>query len=350
MKKLAILFALAAIVFNSCSTDFDVTADYEETLVVYGLMDASKDTQYIRISRGYISEDRSALEIAQEADSIYFLANQLNVYIERVSDGAKLQFLEDRSLVKDSGIFARSPHLIYVLVDSLDEDETYRLRVEDTVTGKVLTATTAMVKEFRLRQPSDFLQLQFTTSLVSALPNGTPQPVDVTFESAENGKVYDVALRFHYREWEGAVIGPGELKYLEYLFAQNVLAAATSGSTAPVSAKYVGQELLSLLGNSLSKNPNITREPLELPIEYIYYSGAEPFYDLLRSSQGQSGITALEATPIFTNIDGGYGLFSSRYSKNRPEVGITDDSKDSLACGRFTRELNFRVDINTSCQ
>lgn len=353
MKNFAILVAIFSVLLSACSTDFDVTADYEETTVVYGLMDASKDTQYIRISRGYISEDRSALEIALEADSIYYLANQLNVSIERVSDGAVFNFVEDRSLPKDTGMFATVPHLIYMLPQRLSFTDAYRLRVENTVTGKLITGYTTMVDSFRLTQPSDVLAFPFTTSLVSKLPNGNPQQVEVAFTAPEDGKVYDVAVRFYYRQWEGAVVGAGDTMFVEYLF-QKSLTSTTIGANnnpggQPLIARYAGQDLLAFIGSELSVNPNITRMPLELPLEYVYYAGGQDFYDMLRSAQGESGITALEARPIYTNLDGGYGVFSSRYSKKRPQVGINPASKDSLACGQFTRALNFDVDVPTSC-
>lgn len=354
MKHLAVFVTLATLLFSACSTDFDVTADYEETIVVYGLMDASADTQYIRISRGYISEDRSALEIAQEPDSIYYLANQLQVSIQRVSDGATFNFTEDRSITKDSGIFATAPHLIYVLPQRLNFNDSYRLLVNNSVTGKQLTAITQLVDSFRLSQPSDVLAFPFTTNLVSKFPNGNPQPVEVSFTAARDGKVYDMAVRFYYRQWEGAVTGPGDTMMVEYFFERNLTSNSFAGNdpnpgTQNMIGRYTGNDLFSYMSSTLSKNPNITREPLELPLEYVYYAGAESFYDLLRSSLGQSGITALEASPIYSNIEGGYGLFSSRYSKIRPQVGINAATKDSLKCGRFTRDLNFIVDVPTSC-
>ncbi|CAN5422966.1 hypothetical protein BH09BAC1_BH09BAC1_15490 [soil metagenome] len=349
INKLAIFLTLA-IVFNSCSTDFDVTGDYQETMVVYGLLDASQDTQYIRISRGFISEDRSALEIAQEPDSIYYLGEQLRVTIEQVSNGARFEFDQNTNLPKDSGIFAKAPHVVYSLANRLSENESYKLVVENIVTGKIVTANTPMVKSFRLRQPSDVLQLAFTTSLVATFPNGNPQTIDVTFEAPVNGKVYDVGVRFYYRQWEGAVVGPGDTMMVEYIFSRNLVSADASGGTPPpIVAKYTGQSLLSLMGSTLSKNPNITREPLATPLEYVYYAGAPDLYNLLRTSQGQAGITALEATPIYSNIEGGYGIFSSRFSKTRPQVGISGPTKDSLKCGQYTRDLNFRVDVATSC-
>lgn len=354
MKKFVILAALSTLLLNACSTDFNVTANYEETLVVYGLMDASQDTQYIRISRGFISEDRSALEVALEPDSIYYLAQQLNVSIERVSDGAKYTFIEDRNLVKDSGIFATAPHLVYILPLKLQADQAYRLRVENMQTGKLVTGITPMVDSFRLTQPSDVLAFEFTTNLVNKLPNGTPQPIEVSFSAPVDGKVYDVAVRFYYRQWEGAVSGPGDTMFVEYLFDKGLTSNSLSSTNPnpggqPIVARYNGQDLLSYLSSELSANPNITREPLALPLEYVYYAGGQDLYDLLRTVQGQSGITALEATPIYTNLEGGYGIFSSRYSKSRSRIGISTLSKDSLACGQATRALNFSVNVATSC-
>jgi len=351
MKKLAVLFALAA-VLHSCSTDFDVTGDYEETMVVYGLLERSTDKQYIRISRGFISKDRSALEIAQEPDSIYYLNGQLNVYITAQSTGTRYDFAEDQSVPKDTnGVFANSPHLLYVLNDSLNQDEIYNLTIENTVTGKVLTASTSMVKDFRLRQPSDVLALPFTTSLVGAFPNGTPQPIEVSFDAPVNGKVYDVAVRFYYREWDGPVVGLGTLEHVEYMVARGLTSvdASSSGSTPPVITNYTGQQVLSLLGSSLSSNPSITRKPLAAPLEYIYYAGGRELNDLLRSTLGQTGISALEAIPVYSNIEGGYGIFSSRFTKVRPGVEISNATKDSLRCGQYTRNLNFDVGIPTSC-
>lgn len=354
MKKLGFIFASLALLLSACSTDLDITADYEETLVVYGLMDASKDTQYIRISRGFVSEDRSALEVAQEADSIYYLADQLDVSIQRVSDGAVFQFSENRNLPKDSGVFATAPHLVYMLPNRLSYTEQYRLRVENTVTGKILTASTVMVDTIRLVQPSDVLAFSFTTNLVSKFPNGQAQPIDVTFTAPKDGKVYDVGVRFYYRQWEGAVTGPGDTMMLEYIFEKNLVSNTLLGpdpnpGTQNMIARYTGETLFSFMASQLSKNPNITRRPLDLPLEYVYYAGAESFYDLIRSSLSGNGITALEARPVYTNIDGGYGIFSSRISKVRPQVGINAASKDSLKCGRFTRDLNFEVDVATSC-
>ena len=45
MKKKYLILSVFAIVFTVCETDFDVNAEWEETTVVFGLLDAAKDIQ-----------------------------------------------------------------------------------------------------------------------------------------------------------------------------------------------------------------------------------------------------------------------------------------------------------------
>ena len=53
-KKIAIPFFSISLIFSSCSTDFDLNAPYETIPVVYGLLDQSKDTQFVKINRSFL--------------------------------------------------------------------------------------------------------------------------------------------------------------------------------------------------------------------------------------------------------------------------------------------------------
>ena len=81
MKNIYLL--LAIIIFFGCETDFDVNADWKETTVVYGLLDASLDTQYIRINKGYLG-NMSALDMAQNSDSLNFNPEYLEVKLHKI--------------------------------------------------------------------------------------------------------------------------------------------------------------------------------------------------------------------------------------------------------------------------
>ena len=58
--------------FSACETDFDVNAEWEETTVVFGLLDASEgkdQLQKIKISKAFLG-NMDAYQMAQYSDSI----------------------------------------------------------------------------------------------------------------------------------------------------------------------------------------------------------------------------------------------------------------------------------------
>ena len=85
MKKIFILLSIFVFLFISCETDFDVNAEWKETTVVYGLLDASADTQYIKINKAYLGEG-DAMMMAQYSDSINFNPNDLEVKLHKLGD------------------------------------------------------------------------------------------------------------------------------------------------------------------------------------------------------------------------------------------------------------------------
>ena len=86
MKNISLILSAFAVLFTACETDFDVNAKWEETTVVYGLLDASTDTQYVRINKAFLGE-MDALQMGQYSDSIYFSIDGLNLKIYKHMDG-----------------------------------------------------------------------------------------------------------------------------------------------------------------------------------------------------------------------------------------------------------------------
>lgn len=67
------LFSVATMiaVLSSCNEDIDLTGDFKETPVVYGLIDEADSVHMLKITRAYIGPGNS-LEYAQIPDSSYF--------------------------------------------------------------------------------------------------------------------------------------------------------------------------------------------------------------------------------------------------------------------------------------
>lgn len=72
IKKLTLLSIVGvSFVWSSCETDFSLNGDYEITPVVFGLLDHTKSTHIIKITKAYMG-DGDNLVYAQEEDSNYF--------------------------------------------------------------------------------------------------------------------------------------------------------------------------------------------------------------------------------------------------------------------------------------
>src|SRR5688500_1282174 len=132
------LFAILLFTFNSCKQDFDITAEYKEMPVVYGLLNWQENTHYIRIQKGYLIEGDASLA-AGIPDSIYY-PDILTVKLKTLPNGATYSLNRvdgnNMGLPKDSGIFATTPNILYTFNGNLDPTKTYRLEITNNETGK----------------------------------------------------------------------------------------------------------------------------------------------------------------------------------------------------------------------
>ena len=143
---------------QACSTELDVNAPSRETKVVYCVLDPSLSFQTARVSRGFLSEGRSAYELAQIADSnLYNPANlEVNLLeLRRSSTGrfdtvGRYLMRAETINTKDtvSGDFYGPEQMVY-RTDNFNLGATsnpdlmkYCLRVRNKISGKVSEAYT----------------------------------------------------------------------------------------------------------------------------------------------------------------------------------------------------------------
>jgi len=69
---------------------------------------------------------------------------------------------------------------------------------------------------------------------------------------------------------------------------------------------------------------------------FVICGGAELAY-LIQNQQGGQTFSLME----YTNIHKGFGVFSSSSQEMKRGFKINDQSLDSLAYGRYTKQLNF---------
>ena len=115
MKKIYLILSVFTFVFTSCETDFDVNAEWEETMVVFGLLDKSQEVQFIKINKAFLGE-ADAYDMASVSDSFTYNPEDIIVRLHELgSDTNWTEILKDTILEKDDGFFASDNNVIYYL-------------------------------------------------------------------------------------------------------------------------------------------------------------------------------------------------------------------------------------------
>ena len=152
LKIFAFLSGLFSI--SGCDNTVDVNADWQEIMVVYGLLNPTDDVNYIRITKAFLNPEGNAVQIAGISDSLYF--DSLEVVIQEFKNGNPINVmtleLVDGNLIgipKDSGLFASDVNYLYRLNDKIKSDSKYKLQVFNKKSGRIVTAETDIVKAIK---------------------------------------------------------------------------------------------------------------------------------------------------------------------------------------------------------
>lgn len=353
----ACLMVGAILSFSNCSTDFDLTSDYKEIPVIYGLLDQSQEVQYIRVNKAFLSES-SALEIANIADSLYF--ENATVTLRGYSGdavwqqdhyelGANAQLQETFVLPRidvsqndaypgknPEGIFASEPYFLYILDSREDEnnvlnqDYIYEIVVETGTT--TATAVTPLVKSFDIIRPNAEQGLNLLTD----------EPF-IQFNAPINGSIFDLDIVFRYREEANNDPNNFEIKEVTY----NILTSQPRNQLVSDNSNFVSfnyssdaywNALISRIGTGNDEQFKRVYLP---PVEFVFYAGSKDLeqYSLV-AGVGENSVNVGQSRPIYTNVQNGIGLFGSRY-REVANVGLTDNSFLELLCGENTEFLRF---------
>ena len=138
----------------SCETDFDVTASYNDTMVVYGLLDPTQDFQSIRINKSYLGREDAVL-MGSNYDSIQYPVDDLEVSIYVGNDTSnRFYFIADTIEKNDDGSFATDNNVVYMLYNSEDlfDDSlaVYNLVIVNKENNEITTSSTNLITDFEL--------------------------------------------------------------------------------------------------------------------------------------------------------------------------------------------------------
>ncbi|MFK7946802.1 MAG: hypothetical protein AB8G11_04380 [Saprospiraceae bacterium] len=334
MNKI-LLFTFTILLITSCSNDFDLTEDWKDITVAYGLLDQSQAVQYIRVEKAFLDPTTSAITIAQIADSLYYdnIRVELRAFRPNNPGGSifPLQRVnaEDEGFTREDGIFATSPNYLYKLEEPIDEDFTYRLVITKG-DGSTIEAETKICEDFEITSP-----FSLTSPLDFDAEEGGQSSI-FRWNSKTNSKFYNVKMLIEIRETD--ITDPNSTTNRKLVW--NIVDNVKPNTTGLVRIEPSGIEFFNFLANELE--PGFTRQLVG--VELVIGAGGEALLEYIETGQVNAGITGADLIPTYTNLDGGdaYGIFSSRFYKTFGQYqSFTTETLDSLSDGYRTNDLGF---------
>lgn len=357
MKRTLLNFSLASLVllmFNSCSTEFEVAAPYKEIPIVYGLLNKLDQYHYIKVNKAYLNKEGSAYTAGAVTDSNLY-PYTLDVKLIAVNslgvefDSVKLDTIhmpKEPGNFQTNNVYYRTPSyklkfLSATKTDTVWADYIVRVRkVEsDGITlGKLIASSScSVVGEVRFKLTPNQIDLW---DPINSETRPEYKKQTLKWLSARNGKRYSAFLRFYFKV-ENDLLGTSELDSIDMQLMSNNKVNSIDGSTEIV---YV------LDGELFYRNIQIALDPLASgyrrryvpPLQFHFQFGGSDL-DTYMEVNG-STISLSEVVPEYTNIEGGLGIFSSRTTKvfnDIKQVNLSLNAIQGLKSSSLTKDLGF---------
>lgn len=328
MNKIkSIIIGVCAVLFiSSCSTDFKVGAPYKEIPVVFGLLNKADNIHYIKINKAYLNEDGSAYTAGSVLDSnLYpyplsvklYAINASGVKFDSVTlDTVHLERTGSGTFLTNNVYYATPYYkLKYISVNGKDTVwAKYKVEVRRASDNKYITSAQCnILNEIR------FATTPREIDIYNPFPSATVpeyKKQTMSWVAPRNGKRYSGFLRFKFRVQNDGT-GEDYLDSVDMTLMSNNRLTRNDNNTV-VSYVLTGSDFFNYLQLKLDPLPSAYRRVYVGPLEFhIEFAGDEldTYMELNNSSLGLS-----EIVPEYTNIEGGYGLFSSRVKKNFNDI------------------------------
>ena len=330
MKK--VFFALIiGFSFASCNNDIDLFAEWENIPVVYGLIEADGNDQYIRIERVFQGEEGNAFDAANNVDSIYYnedtYVTLTNNTTGQFTELEKTEVSATNGWDREDGLFLRDPNFLYKLGKdelSYEPGDELNLAMYNAVDDTPFTEASTIVLE-----PVDYQES--SNKILSFRPG---KPTGFTFEHGPNAKIFDLIIYMNITEVNGNEITEKTIKWI-----------VTQGDVIPdngspfYSFSILGDGFYSILLSQLEKDPAINRFFGTMSVEFIV-AGNE-LKEFNEIALVNTGITSAQVIPTYSNLSHGLGILSSKASSIVDELVLSEVALDTLRNSELTAELNF---------
>lgn len=321
----------------SCSTEVMLYEDYKDVPVIYGIIDAQADTNFIKITKAFCSDNDDPVN-PFAASLVYDSSNypgKLDAFIVELKSDHNQPFQPTGRLLvldtvtihhKEPGIFYYPHQKLYYTterfnVNSGGEKYRYRLCVvtpeQDTVTSETGVVGGDIV---------------IGTSKLNFQSEPSDATLSLLFTSTEEAVAYEIGMKFYYREvHEGQ---PMVKKYVSWSYGLKPIDAYEYVSGKYHKQYYSVNTLFKEMEEAIAddtvwdvNHPEVTRYMDDFVVT-ISAAGSDLHIYYQYTQATQNGLTL---SSDYTNVDGGWGLFSSRIFVER-KAKLSAKTKYDLFC------------------
>lgn len=303
-----LLFLPLAVLFFSCSTDINLYAEYKEVPIVYGLLEANVDTNYIKITRAFYVED-DAYQVALNPDSSNY-PGKLDVRLVEYCNGDSLReiILDTITLHnKQQGFFYSPNQKMYYTTEPLgwnEKNKTYSYWLKIALPQGDISTKADMVGSAAFGPQS--LAVNFSQQYFGI-------PRKFLFYPAANATIYDISMSFTFLEQRtpDSDSVPRTMSWKIGTFTKDYFYLNSDGDyyIFPYFPEVFYAHLIEFLGADTAI-AGLTRYIGDYPVEVAIAAGGEKLRQYVYNNSTSNGFTPGDNE--FTLIDGGYGVFSSR--------------------------------------
>lgn len=322
MKKYILISLLALLILPACDNKIEIVGPQKETVVVYGLINKNDSIHYIKINKGFISETEAPVQLAKDADNLFF--DSLKVELINTQSGMRY-LLSKEAIEKDPGNFASDVNYVYSLNQKFAENTPLQIRVENPLSGNVYTSNCQLIGDPKVSTPSQVSVDFYRFAAGYDFP--------ILFTGNRDAERYQILIHFLYEE-----IDQTNQTIKKDTITWNFSQGRFSGNKNII-IRTDGQVFYDFLSSQLEQKPsNIQRRGLSITFEYWF---GDKELDTYADVYGNTGIGVVQKKPEYSNIDGGYGLFASRSNFRIVGSTLSTETKQELKTNPVMTKFNF---------
>lgn len=342
-RGIIFLFIVTVLTFYSCTTKVDLVVEGQEKSVVYGFINPTVDTQFVKITKTFATEG-NAFEAALDPSLSEYTNLEAHILKLDGSDTIATYLLKEKIVTdKDSGVFYYPVQTVYYTDElsfsgNTDPNYAYTYQLQFTANGIDVSSEVPTVGPFETNNT----QAIGTISLVNVFnPAGSNYAnYLMTVNMITNVKRYEFTLRYNYTE--EYLDGTVQEKHLDFKYSPYV-ADNTSGNSSY--QFYIdGEDFFAGVGARLEaqdNEENVTKRVIG-KLDYIFDYAGEDFNTYIELSKPSTSFNS-EQNP-YSNIENGVGVWGSRGQTVFVDKKLQSKSIEEMVFGQYTIDYKFCSD------